>query len=108
MEHQNESELRELLREWKVGDAPASLESRVFESRHAWWHVLIHGYIKIPVPVACGLVILLMLGAWRLTAHVSSVCRAEGLYPAAVTGQGLSATVSKALAHMTCAVNSSC
>ncbi len=101
MEHQNESELRELLREWKVGDAPASLESRVLDSRHAWWHVLIHGYIKVPVPVACGLVILLMLGAWRLTAHVSSVCRAEG--------PGVSSSVvSKTPAHTACAPNSTC
>ena len=54
MEDQSESELRELVREWRVGDAPASLESRVLGSRHAWWHVLIHGYIKVPVPVVCG------------------------------------------------------
>ena len=101
MEHQNESELRELLREWKVGNAPASLESRVLGSRHAWWHVLIHGYIKVPVPVACGLVILLMLGAWRLTAHVSSVCRAEGPNVS-------SSVVSKAPAHTACAANSTC
>lgn len=101
MERQNESELRELLREWKIGDAPASLESRVSESRHAWWHVLIHGYIKVPVPVACGLVILLMVGAWRLTAHVSSVCRAEG--PSVS-----SSVVSKAPAHTACAANSTC
>jgi hypothetical protein len=108
MERQNESELRELLREWKVGDAPASLESRVLASRHAWWHVLIHGYIKVPVPVACGLVILTMVGAWRLTAHTSTGCRSESVFPAAVAGPRVSATVSKAPAQMACAGNSTC
>ena|SRR5580698_10549737 len=105
MERPNESELRELLREWKVSDAPASLESRVMRSRHAWWHVLIHGYIKVPVPVVCGLVILTMLGAWRLTVHASTVCRPEGLIPAA---PHVSAAVSNAPARTACAINSTC
>jgi hypothetical protein len=99
MEHQNDPELHELLREWKVDGAPAGLESRVLPNRHVWWHVLIHGYIKIPVPLACTLAILLMLGAWRLTVHASAVCRAEGIVPAAV---------SKAPAHAACALNSNC
>jgi hypothetical protein len=73
---QNDFELRELLREWKAPDAPLSLESRVLKRTRPWWSVLLHGYIRIPVPVAVCLAILIIGGAWRLTTISTSGCSA--------------------------------
>jgi hypothetical protein len=82
MERQNDPELHELLREWTVPDAPASLEARVFENRRSWWGVLIHGYIRVPVPVACCLTALMIVGAWRLASlSVNGCAPARALTP---------------------------
>jgi hypothetical protein len=74
MELKNDSELRDLLREWTVPGAPASLEARVLRTPQRWWRVLIFGYLQVPVPVACGLVILMAIGAWRLSNPASAGC----------------------------------
>jgi hypothetical protein len=79
---QNDFELRELLREWKAPEAPASLEARM-RRRRPWWKVLVHGYIRVPVPVACGLAILMAGAAWRLTTAPSGNCSAASVAPAA-------------------------
>ena len=72
----NDSDLRELLREWKVPDAPPALESRVLKRPRSWLGVLLHGSIRVPVPVACGLAILMIGGAWRLATAGASGCSA--------------------------------
>ncbi len=111
MKRQNDPDLHDLLREWTVDDAPASLESRVTAGRHAsshaWWHVLIHGYIKVPVPVACGLVLLIILGAWRLSTHVSNGCRAESIAPSSIAAARVSPADPKS-SSTTCILNSNC
>ena len=61
MEPENDSELRGLLKEWTAPPLPLSLEKRVL--RKSWWRVLLGGYIRVPIPVACGLAILMIAAA---------------------------------------------
>ena len=78
--HDDDAQLRGLLREWQVpSHAPASLEQRVLGSRQRpkWWRFLFNGYIRVPVPVACGLAVLLTVAAWRFAAQAPSPCVAE-------------------------------
>jgi hypothetical protein len=67
MEPRNDSDLRELLREWQAPELPASLEERVLGRRENWWHFLVRGYIRVPVPVACCLAVILIAAGWRLS-----------------------------------------
>lgn len=78
---EHDFELRELLREWKAPDAPASLEARVLKRTKPWWGVLIHGYIRVPVPVACCLAIVMIGGVWRLTTGSIGGCSAASASP---------------------------
>jgi hypothetical protein len=68
-----DAQLRGLLREWQVADAPPSLEQRVLKSctprRRAWWRFLFTGYIRVPVPLVYVLAALLTVAVWRVTAH---------------------------------------
>lgn len=61
----DDAQLRELLREWDAPPAPASLDKRVLASRQGWWRFLINGYIRVPVPVACCVAVLILFAAWR-------------------------------------------
>ncbi len=58
----DDPQLRKLLREWKVEDAPASLDRRVLGVRKPWWRFLISGSLRVPVPVAvaCAAALLAM------------------------------------------------
>jgi hypothetical protein len=62
MESMDDPQLHELLREWKVEDAPAALEERVMRRRERWWSVLINGSVRVPAPVALafGLMVVAM------------------------------------------------
>ena len=62
---QEDSQLREVLQEWQVPATPQSLEKRVLGSRAPWWRFLINGYIRVPVPVACCVAVLVIFAAWR-------------------------------------------
>ncbi len=70
MESKNDSELNELLREWKAPELPASLETRVFRSRRTGFtgllKGLVRGYVRVPVPVACCLLVLIAAETWRI------------------------------------------
>ena len=70
MEHNHDPELGNLLRQWRVPPHSAALEDRVlglcFKSRNPpWWRFLLTGSIRVPVPLAFGLAVLLTFGAWR-------------------------------------------
>jgi hypothetical protein len=62
MEPNDDPELRGLLREWQIAPVPASLEQRVLGARRTWWRFLLGGYIRVPVPVACCLIVLIAAG----------------------------------------------
>lgn len=102
----NDSELHEVLREWKAPETPASLASRVLRDHRAWWEVLVRGYIRVPVPVACVLVMLMIAGAWRIaTGGSSTVCPAT----ASVTGAAVVQDVTHEPVHpATCAWDADC
>ena len=58
MEPKDDPQLSRLLKEWKVPDAPASLENRVLQRPVPWWR----RSIQIPVPVGmCAAIALIVL-----------------------------------------------
>ncbi len=58
-----DEELGEVLRQWGAPAAPARLRAALFpETRAPWWR----RSIRVPVPVAACLAVLLAAGAWRL------------------------------------------
>jgi hypothetical protein len=65
MEPNDDSQLRSLLKEWRAPETPSSLEQRVLGARRNWWHFLIRGTIRVPVPVVCCLLVLMVAGVWR-------------------------------------------
>lgn len=61
-----DSELDALLREWKTPLAPPGLRSSLFPARAMPWHRRLFGAsIRIPVPLAAALCVLLVLSGWR-------------------------------------------
>jgi hypothetical protein len=59
----SDQELDRLLREeWKSPPAPARLRGRVFPS---WWKKFWSISIRIPLPVACCLTVVLAVLSWR-------------------------------------------
>ena len=75
MENRDDSQLSELLREWKV-ETPGTLEERVLGARKPWWQFLVSGSIRVPVPVALCLIALMMAGVWRQSqlAYTAAAC----------------------------------
>jgi hypothetical protein len=65
MEPNDDPQLRSVLKEWKAPETPVSLEQAVLGQRDSWWHFFLRGYIRVPVPVACALVVLLSIGVWE-------------------------------------------
>jgi hypothetical protein len=98
MEPKNDSELRSLLEEWQAPAAPASLEERVMSARRGWWHVLLHGYIRVPMPVAYCFLILMALGAWRVASSKAECSASNLVSPPVVSAPQLAA----------CPVNTRC
>ena len=106
-----DGELSSLLKKWEVA-APPQLEKRVVNARneHAdrarrnWWRFLFTGYIRVPVPVACCLAVVMILMLWRSTKlAVSCVGEGNGLQavPAVVAAQAPRSIVA-------CPANSKC
>src|SRR5262249_9715263 len=57
-------ELDGMLAQWKAPSAPARLKAAVFGERRApWWRRLWSGSIRVPVPVACALAVLMAIAA---------------------------------------------
>ena len=62
----SDSELDRLLRQWTAPSPPAHLRTGLFpESSLPWWRRL--WTFSVPLPVACGLAVILVLAAWFLT-----------------------------------------
>ena len=74
MEPNDDYELRSLLREWQAPPLTLSFERRVLKKRKLWRRFLLRGYIRVPVPVACLVVVLLAVAeAWRWTRPAPTV-----------------------------------
>ena len=68
MEPNDDGEFRSLLREWQAPSMSPSVEERVLTARSPWRRFLLNGYVRVPVPVACCLVLLLAaVEGWRWT-----------------------------------------
>jgi hypothetical protein len=76
MENDDGRKFRELLKEWRVPEAPQSLDKRVLELRTPWWSFLLTGSIRIPVPVGLAL-------AGILVAMASALFRERAAEPGA-------------------------
>jgi hypothetical protein len=68
----DDDELRQMLSEWEVPDAPPSLAARIEAQRRAvapktWWHSFWHASLRIPVPVAAALAFAALLIVWLST-----------------------------------------
>jgi hypothetical protein len=62
-----EQELDRLLREWKTPPAPTRLRRKIFPGRGpaSWWWRFWSISIRVPLPVACCLTIVLAVTVWR-------------------------------------------
>ena len=58
MEPMDDPQLKKLLSEWQVENAPPSLDQRVLPARQPWWRMLIGGSVRVPVPVLVGFAVL--------------------------------------------------
>jgi hypothetical protein len=61
----DDRELNALLQEWHAPRPPARLRGSVFPKSAPWWLRVWRAQIRIPVPLAAGLVLLLLLGYWQ-------------------------------------------
>jgi hypothetical protein len=66
MEPQDDPKLRELLNEWRLPDAPASLDARVLGTQKRWWNILLSGSVRLPMPVAIVIAAALLVMAVAL------------------------------------------
>jgi len=65
MEPDDDRDLSNLLREWRISSVPRSLDERVSRAGRPWWRVMLTGSIRVPIPVAAAMAaVLLMAGAW--------------------------------------------
>jgi hypothetical protein len=63
----NDPQLRDLLREWQTPAISPDLDARVLRPHRRWSSFLLHGSIRVPVPVAYCLVVLLIVAGWRMS-----------------------------------------
>ena len=85
MDQDQDQDLGSLLRQWRVPPHSAALEARVLGAKLPWWRFLLTGSIRVPVPLALGLAMLMTFGAWR-AAHTETMapCISESKQPASV------------------------
>ncbi|MEP6963187.1 MAG: hypothetical protein ABI995_13990 [Acidobacteriota bacterium] len=70
MKRDDDDQFRVLLREWKTPEASATFEQRVMRARGFSWAGFWQGSIRVPLPVAGCLVVLMALGAWKYSETV--------------------------------------
>ena len=96
MKPKDDSQLSSLLKEWQAPATPPSLEQRVLGQHQNWWHFMVRGYVRVPVPVVCCLAVLMAAGVWksaRLAEKVESCLAAS--HPAAPSAAMVCPTGSK-------------
>jgi hypothetical protein len=112
-----ENELSSLLKHWSVA-APPDLERRIMSARanlaqshdgRRWWRFLVKGSIRLPVPVACCLAILLVALIWH-SAVVGVTCSAanNGFQVSARVSAPAAAPSRVMRSAVACPVNSNC
>jgi hypothetical protein len=63
----NDPQLRDLLREWQTPAISPAVEERVLKLHRGWSNFLLHGSIRVPLPVVYCLLALLIFAGWRLS-----------------------------------------
>jgi hypothetical protein len=63
----NDPQLRDLLREWQAPAISPAVEERILRPPRVWSSFLLHGYIRVPLPVAYCLLVLLIFAGWRMS-----------------------------------------
>jgi len=67
MEPGDDPRLKRLLHEWQVQNAPDTLDQRVFGQPRPWWRILVTSRVRVPLPVAIAVSVLLV---WLATLAV--------------------------------------
>ena len=67
MESGDDPRLKRLLQEWQVPNAPDTLDRRVFGRARPWWRILVTSGVRVPLPVAMAVSVLLV---WLATLAV--------------------------------------
>ena len=67
MDTGNDPRLKRLMQEWQAPNAPESLEQRVLGPSRPWWRVLVTSRVRVPLPVAIAVSVLLV---WLATLAV--------------------------------------
>jgi len=67
----NDPQLRDLLREWQTPAISPAVEERVLRPHRAWSSFLLHGSIRVPLPVVYCLLMLLIFAGWRMSARTA-------------------------------------
>ena len=83
MEHDDNDQLHRLLQEWKTPPLSAALDKRVLSLRRSPWSFLLHGSVRVPMPVMSGLILMLAFGVWRYAKPVEHFISCVGANPAA-------------------------
>ena len=76
MEPLNDNELDDLLSQWRIPPTPETLGEKLFPqaNRLSWWHWLLSGTIRVPVPVGlAGIALLIGLGFTAIHRHEDQV-----------------------------------
>ena len=63
----NDPQLRDLLREWKIPVISPAVEERVLRPHRSWSSFLLHGSIRVPLPVVYAMLVLLIFAGWRMS-----------------------------------------
>ena len=82
----NDPQLRDLLKEWQAPGISPSLEERVLRPRRNWSSFLLHGSIRVPLPVVYGLLVLLIFAGWRVSARTAQTAPCAANCNHALTG----------------------
>ena len=77
----DDSRLKRLLSEWQVPNAPDTLEQRVLGQPTSWWRILLTSRVRVPLPVAFAVsVLLIWLAAVAVRDRVPDVAPPGTIY----------------------------
>jgi hypothetical protein len=81
MEPLNDDELNKLLDRWEAPARPHSLRLKVFASKPSLWRRLWTGSLRVPIPVAVGAALLIVLWLQYSSASRSAPVSLAGFEP---------------------------
>lgn len=82
----NDPQLRDLLRQWQTPAISSAVEERVLRQTQSWSRFLLHGYIRVPLPVVYCLLVLLIFAGWRMSARTAETAPCTANCNHSVTG----------------------